>query len=122
MPRQTAFPGIIVEQIDARAGGGGRSLEFDEGLPEDINTERIESFTSQINIFGSDLVENKLTYHLHVAAYNNVSAKAKARAFVRLKNPFEPDVIEVSEPEKLKDLGVLKGGRNAYSVTVEVKK
>lgn len=122
MARQTAFPGIIVKEITARTGGGGRTLSFEEGLPENIPSERIKSFLDGVNLFGSELVENKLVYKLEVAAYSELSASAKARAFTRLKNPFEIDTIEVTEPEKIRDLGALRAGRNAYKINVIITK
>lgn len=122
MSRQTVFPGIIVESIQATAGGGGRTLDFEEGLPEDIPSERIQSLFDNIRLFGSDFVDNEVTYTLLVASYTSLSAALKSKAFVRAKNPFEPDVIDVSTPVKDGSLGVLRGGRNVFRVRVEVEK
>jgi len=122
MSRQTAFPGVIIEEIEATAGSGGRTLDFPEGLPENIPTDRIESFTNEIRFFGSDLVgDSKLTYRLQVAGVSKSAAHLKGRTFVRAKNPFEPQIIEVRNVDKLKDMGVMEL-RNAYSVEVVVTK
>lgn len=110
-----------MNSISAKAGGGGRTLEFEEGLPEDIPMERIQSFFDNFDIFGSNLVESQVTYDLDVAALTAASAKAKARSFVRAKNPFEPGFIMTSSPKKLDDMGVM-GLRNAYNVRVTIQK
>lgn len=122
MGRQTAFPGIIVRAIAAKSGDSGRTLEFEEGLPEDIPSERIQSFLDSVTMFDSELVDSELTYKLQVAAVNPIAAKAKARTFVRLKNPFEPSTMDVSEPEQLKMIGVFDGLRKAYKVDVNIQK
>lgn len=123
MSRQTAFPGIIVESIEVSTGSGGIIAEFEEGMPEDIPSSRVKSIIEQVDLFGSRYVkESKLVYNLQVVGYAKPAAHMKARAFVRAKNPFEASIIEVSVGEKLKDMGVLRAGRNAYSVTVEVTK
>lgn len=124
MTRQTAFPGIIVESISVTnpASGGGRTLEFEEGLPEKVTVERIKSFLDSFDLLGSDLVEYNITYNLLIAAYSEVSAKAKSRTFVRIKNPFETDFISTTGHGKQKDMGVLRGGRNVYSVSATIRK
>lgn len=122
MSRQTPFPGIIIEEIEASVGGGGKILEFEEGLPEDIPSRRIQSFFETINLFGTDLAETEVVYRLQVTAYAKAAAHGKARTFVRAKNPFSPRLLEVRNVRKKKDLGILRGGRNAYSVEVKVIK
>lgn len=122
MERQTAFPGIIVRAIQAKSGEGGKTLEFEEGLPEDIPTERIQSFLDSVTMFDSELVDSELTYNLQVAAVNPSVAKGKARTFARLKNPFEPSMVDVSKPEQLKMIGVFDGLRKAYKVDVNIQK
>lgn len=122
MGRQTPFPGIIVRSIHASAGGGGRSIEFDEGLPEDIPTERIQSLINELRVFGDPRVSSKITYKLYVASLNPILAKAKTRSFVRLKNPFEPQTIDVSEPVIDKGIGPLDNGRDVYRVEATISK
>lgn len=122
MARQTAMPGVLVKSIQAKSGGGGRTLEFEEGLPENIGRDRISSFLDNVTLFGSSSVNSVLIYNLEVAAYSEMSAKSKARAFVRMKNPFEIATLTISSSDKLRDLGVMKGGRSAYSVSVRVQK
>lgn len=119
--RQTAFPNILVEEILARNESKGRGVEFDEGLPENIPTERIESLISSVRVFGSDRPESKLVYKLQVMALTESSAKAYARAFVRLKNPFEPDIVGTEVVETLGTGGVLDR-RNRYRIEVTVEK
>jgi len=122
MGRQTAFPGVIVKSIEAKSGDSGKVLEFEEGLPEDIPSNRVQSFLDSIPLFGSKLTQNELVYNLEISAISKGAAHTKARAFARAKNPFEPRVAEVRNVEKLKDLGILRGGRSAYSVEVRVVK
>lgn len=124
MTRQTAFPGILVESISVTntASGGGRTLEFEEGLPEKVTVERIQSFFDSFDLLGSDMVEYRIEYNLLVAAYTGVSAKAKSRTFVRFKNPFETPFISTTNHGKQKELGVLRGGRNVYRVSATIRK
>jgi len=122
MTRQTPFPGILIDSIKAEAGGGGRTLEFEEGLPEKIPSRRIKSLMDQLPMFGSEFVNSRLIYNLKVAAYTSYTAKSKARGLVRLKNPFEPNFINIKSIEKDERLGILRGGRTVYSVTAVVEK
>lgn len=124
MSRQTAFPSIIIDSIEARniQSGSGRTLDLEEGLPEKVPTERIMSFLEQIPLFGSDMVDHILVYNLEIAAINSTAAEQKARTFVRAKNPFEADMVDPSPAEKMMDIGVLDAGRDAYRVSVEVEK
>lgn len=111
-----------MKSIRAKTNGGGKTLEFEEGLPEDIPSKRVQSFLDSVPLFGSKLSENYLIYNLEISAVSKSAAHAKARAFVRAKNPFEPRLAEVRNIEKLKDLGILRAGRSAYSVQVKVVK
>lgn len=121
--RQTAFPGIIIESIRAETSDGGKELVFEEGLPEDIPSDRIKSFFDSIKLFQPRRVqEHRIVYTLQVAAYTSIAAKAKSRSFVRFKNPFSPNIVGIASTEKLKDLGVLRAGRNAYRVIAVVEK
>ena len=122
MSRQTLFPGIVVTSIRATSGSSGRTLEFEEGLPENIDMERIQSFLSQLKLFESDLTDSTITYNLQVAAASEVAAKNKARAFVRAKNPFEITMIGPVEASKLPSMGVMGPGRDAYEVSATIRK
>lgn len=122
MGRQTAFPGIIIKNVRAKAGSSGQTLEFEEGLPEKIPTERIQSFLNNLRLFDSDYVDSELKYTLLVAAPYATAAQTKARAFVRLKNPFEPDLIDVSDTQLNSSIGPLDNGRKVYQVEVTVSK
>lgn len=133
MGRQTSFPGILIRDIEASVGsenrtldrgigGTGRTIEFEEGLPENIPTERIQSFINEVRLFGDSHVDSSLTYNLYVASMSPTLAKAKSRTFVRMKNPFEPDIIDVSEPVRDSGIGPLDKGRDVYRVSVTVSK
>lgn len=122
MSRQTAFPGILVEKVEASAGASGRTLELEEGLPENIDGERIKSFLSNVRLFGSRLIDSSITYHLTVVAVSETGAKNKARSFVRLKNPFEPDIITIQDVAVMEELGEFDKGRKAYAVAATIQK
>ena len=121
MARQTAIPGIIVNRVEARTPSDGKALDFD-GKPEDVTFDRLRSLFEQVNLFVANTGASRVIYDLDVAAYNKTSAKSKARAFVRLKNPFEVDIVNTSRPRKVEDLGPVNGFRNAYTVIVEIVK
>lgn len=119
MSRNTIFPGVVVDSIEVRSGGGGRIMEFDEGLPEMIPTELIQKLINKVPMFGSSYTDSVLVYNLQVAAISPVFASTKARSFARAKNPFEASVIGVKETEMIRDPDM---ERKDYRVVVEVEK
>lgn len=59
-----------------------------------------------------------LRYRLHIKATTSVGADSRARAFVRFKNPFEPNLIQLQNNGIINPEGVLK----TYEVIAEVTK
>jgi hypothetical protein len=57
----------------------------------------------------------------HLQSLQDRSVSARARSWARVKNPFEPDVFEVGEPSKNKELTDHVTGE-VYDVTVSVTK
>jgi len=121
MARQTAVPGIIVNSIGVETQTSTKTMEFNS-KPEDIDYTRLLSLLEQYNVLYPRPGATTIVYDLDVSAYNTTSAGPKARAFVRLKNPFEPNIIKTSEPRKTDDLGVVSGYRNVYNVRVQIEK
>lgn len=120
MGRQTVFPGLMVDRIEARQLGEAVDAVHEQGAPLENVTERAKSLIQFLNpLFDEDLV---LEYDISIAAYSEFSAKTKSRVYVRMKNPFEPDFLDITGVVKTRSLPVSKGGRNLYEVTVEVKK
>ena len=131
----TAFPGITVEQLeltgmragDRASGGeivpGGVTRDFDfPQRAEDITPESIQEFVEEASDM-IDLVgdEYELEYDLAVRAVSKLGAKGKARAFARTKNPFEVDLIQVSEPQLDERMSNERVARY-YNVTATVTK
>lgn len=55
---------------------------------------------------GIEVVERvNAFYRLRVKATTSMSAKTKARSFVRLDNPFHKGIISLDEPEMVDDSG-----------------
>lgn len=120
MGRQTVFPGLMVDRIEARQFGRAVDTVHEQGAPLKNVAERAKSLIQFLNpLFDEDFV---LEYDISIAAYSQFSAKTKARVYVRMKNPFEPDIIDITSVEKIRNLPASKAGRNLYEITVEVKK
>lgn len=122
--RQTAFPQIVVEEIEVNVGDTGVVTEFGEGLPEDITPDFIEDITDLLPLFGDSSVESQLVYTLLIGAAAKQPAKSKARGFTRVKNPFEPDIIEILSVERLEGFGrgEVNGVMPMFRVKTRVKK
>lgn len=107
MTGNDSFPGIGIVSID---------IEETEG--EELSDKR-NAVQALANLFGAlsgDYTE--LIYTLDVAAMTEVSAKSKARSFVRLKNVFEPSIVDIRSIEKTADNGLF----NTYRVVIDVEK
>lgn len=127
MTERTAFPNVWVESIEVEtppydsegeiqgAVGRGVTREFDALVSAtDMTAGRISDFLEGAEeMIPMTRDQSKLTYNLVIRAVPNPgmgpfqrymqhwqerSAAGRARAFVRAKNPFEPDVIEVDDP------------------------
>lgn len=137
--------GFIVEN-DARVEEGIMEEAVNRGLTKEFETlQRASEFSSdtvgqfirdaeaQVGPFLDGFI---LTYNLKVRAAPQVSdnkwaemvrmglaersVSARARLFARIKNPFEPDVFEVSTPRK--DNKLSDDNLDVYSVKVSVTK
>lgn len=115
----TAFPGIMVEEMRITGEGGTVSSDFDVPLTgENVTEGKVRGFLEEnLPEMGSGGFD-ALTYTLLVKGASRPTAKAKARGFARLKNPFEPDIIDVSVMGTPDTEGVLK----TYRVRVSVRK
>lgn len=158
-PRQTAFPGIMVDSIEVSGDAppdGGFIVENDprpergimkevvnRGVTKDFELlQRAADFTGDtVGDFiqsaeaqvGPFLDSFMLTYNLKVRAMPGMnlpsgftklqerSVTGRARAFVRAKNPFEPEVIEVGSPRLDEKLTTDEIGR-VFDVSVTVTK
>lgn len=145
MGRQTAFPGILVEEVRIQSPpfdepgvvqefvGEGIISEFEPikraaEFTEDTVGDLIESAEEMIGLT-RDTFQIRYTLMVRSATDTRISrrgAKARARAFTRAKNPFEPDVINVVSAEVDHSLsGAEVMGRElgtVYRVTTEVTK
>lgn len=121
---QTTFPGILVEEIEVRKnvtprGNFGRGVGMEFNVPElgaDITPRRIREVLEELG-FGVT-TDDVLIYRMLVKGASRPTATAKARGFVRLKNPFEPDVLNVKRVEDATTEGIIK----AFRIWVEVSK
>lgn len=140
MGRQTAFPGIMVEAIRVQKPpfdeegvvqefvGRGATHKFEPiQQAADLTPESISNVLEGMeDIIGPLRDTYKIKYELlvRVPVSNPASKRAvslRARTYARVKNPFEPDILEVSNP--VKDVG-LSGDEvgDIYRVTVSVTK
>lgn len=117
MGRQTFFPGMIVDNIEARSPGGGVDVTDPLNLPLENITDNVRSLIDFLNPISMEHVT--IVYNMKVSSYSKFAAESKARTFVRIKNPFEPDILEVSS-NVVEKKGIAQ--RNIYSVRVEVEK
>lgn len=122
MTRQTAFPGIVVDSISAISGSVGMTKGFEEGLPEMITPDLIQNFIDEnFRFFDSEVAKSELRYNMLVASYTKATAVAKARAFVRLKNPFSINTIKIKEAE-MTNIETTRIGRKVYRIRASVRK
>lgn len=122
---QTIFPGIEVTSLDIVKGviKGDGSLGTAEGFGEVVGQEDLlqnNVITKTVRkLYKENLGErDALTYTLRVKATNEASAKTKARAYVRLKNPFEPSALAIASSEKIRNNNLVK----TYLIAVPVMK
>lgn len=127
--RQTAFPGIVLESLEVRSQHdeeGAIKNFVDRGLTAEFETIRnanqftedtigdiIQNLESNIGPLGDDfriiytmlvrakpvLTENDFLNTINTGTSER-SVSMRSRGFVRTKNPFEPDIIEVGQPTK----------------------
>lgn len=114
MGNSLAFPSILVETVTGiHEENEGDFQAITEALTPN---EPLIGDTLQFEDFKNvDAIE----YNLQVIAARPELAKVKARFYVRAKNPFEPDIIKVFDPEKIDDINLMM---NKYKVDVRVEK
>lgn len=140
MTRKTAFPNIWLESIEVakppfdEAGvvqefvGRGATKEIRPiQNAADFSPDNIGKFLeSAEGMIGPLRDEFKLKYNILVRApvdndFTKRGTSIRARTFGRVKNPFEPDVIEVSDPRVNSRMSSDKTGV-VYDVSVTVTK
>ena len=122
---QTVFPGVevhslvVIKGVVQEDGSLGAASGFGGDITnKDILGDNIVSRTVR-RLFDEKVGErDALAYELIVKATNPASARLKAKAYVRLKNPFEPTVIAISNIQEMEGEGLVK----TYSVGVPVIK
>lgn len=122
---QSIFPGVevhsltIIKGVVQDDGTLGVAEGFGGGITDkDILGDNFITKTAR-RIFEEQVGErDALAYELIVKATNPASARVKAKAYVRLKNPFEPTLIAISNVEEIEGEGLIK----TYSVSVPVIK
>lgn len=113
----TAFPGIMVEELRVTRKGSTNTLSFDVPVSgESFDADRVRGFLEDnvTDLSGRD----ELKYTLLVKGSSRPTASAKARAFVRLKNPFEISVVDTNV-RGTQEQGTLV---NTYRIIVGVTK
>lgn len=122
---QTVFPGVevesifIIKNVIEEDGTLGAAETFGDSLDQD-NILQNNYITRTVRKFYKDRLGERdaLAYELSVKATNSKSAEIKAKAFVRLKNPFEPTLIAISNVQEIEGEGLVK----TYAVGVPVIK
>lgn len=149
MSRQTAFPGVLLESIKVEKPpfdepgviqefvGRGATASFDN-FPDwkEVSPTFIETKLEELEEMIGPLRDTfKMRYNLLVRAPSiptitdagvakNVQKRTvstRSRAYVRAKNPFEPDILEVGEPSIDKKMSE-DGSIDIYRVPVWVTK
>lgn len=108
----SVFPAVSVLRIDTKKSlteEGASEEDMVEGVLHEITPEFIDE-----RLGGRE----KLIYTLSVKASSALGAKAKAKAFVRVKNPFEITNVEIIQTDVMDQAGIL----NEYRVTVGITK
>jgi len=146
MGRQTAFPGVYIDSISIEKPpysekgvikefvGRGVTKEFDAlQRASELSKKTVHKFEEDAEDMIGPLREDyRIKYHLKVRAVptkdsallqalQGRSMSSRVRAFTRVKNPFEPTVIDVSEPVKDNKLSSDLTG-DVYSITTTVSK
>jgi hypothetical protein len=127
------------EGIMEEAVSRGVAKEF-EALQRaaEFSADTVGAFINEAeNQVGPFIDEFRLTYNLKVRTTPPIRKSAvsmitrgikvrgvalRSRAFVRVKNPFEPEVIDVSNIDKDEELSSDEDPFDIYSATVEVTK
>lgn len=104
---KTVFPGIEVTNIATEEAFRGAE-EQGQFFPNEPISDFVEDVVGD---------RDKIVYDLSVNAFTEAGAIAKARAYVRAKNPFEFDRLDVIDARMVDDELV-----NTYTVMVGVTK
>lgn len=142
--RQSIFPGIFIRSITIETPpfdepgviqdfvGRGLTNDFDMlQKAADFSEENVGKFIQEADdIIGPLRDTFRIKYNLRVRTIplpgvinplNERGVSLRGRTFVRAKNPFEPDIIEIEEPTLNETLSAEDIG-NVYNVTVTVTK
>lgn len=139
MTRRTAVPGVFVEQLEVETPPYdepgvvqeyvGESLyqEYETlQMPSRFGGQQVMNFIKEardkIGFIGD---EYQLIYHLKVSALMKRTARSKARAFARIKNPFEPKKMNVKRIQRSTssfDKTLVDAPQKVYDVQVAVTK
>jgi len=117
---RSAFPGIKVNAVTLQRGKSNITRQYQVPI---LGTEfdpgkRIRQIEKQYEDRLISYPRTAIRYDLSVVGATRSSAAAKARAFTRIKNIFEPDVISVNS---VKLTGHGKIGKQ-YQIETEVTK
>ena len=138
--RRTAFPNMWIKGIKVESPpfdedgvvqefvGRGITQEFEPLKQAGALTKRNigDKVRNRQDEFGILSDTYRVSYHFVVRVpvgnpFSERGVSARARTWTRIKNPFEPDVIEVSTPYKDNDLSD-RGPGDVYRVTTTVRK
>ena len=150
MSRQTAFPGIIVNSIRVRTSPSDDKGVIEEFGPSGVTTEfagvkraadlepnRIRGIIEEAEELIGPLNDSfEMKYNLTVrglplpgSGKRNViksvqrrSVRLRARSFARIKNPFEPEILEVGDPSLNQGMTEVGEGLDYFDVSVWVSK
>ena len=145
MARQSVFPAILVEEISVHNPPFDESGVIQEFVGEgvyreyealrkaaDFSDDTVGRFIREAeDMIGPIRDTYRIRYSLLVRAATGTfiserGAKARARAFTRVKNPFEPEFIHIRRIEEVPELSeaMVMGKRlgTVYRVVTEVTK
>lgn len=111
--RDTVFPQVYIEEISIEKPpfdepgvvqeyvGRGATKEFETLQKIDsVGEDTIQSWINSLEeVIGPIRDSFKLEYTFLMKAVSGRAARTKARAITRAKNPFEVDILEVSDAE-----------------------
>jgi len=93
----TAFPGIEVNSVTVSQGEKEVTRQFQVPISgmQFKPGKRVRGLEKKVEEKAGLSRRKEIRYNLTVTAVSKASASAKARAFTRMKNVFEPDLVTV---------------------------
>lgn len=139
MARRTAVPGVFVDQLEVETPPYdepgvvqeyvGESLyqEYQTlQMPNEFAGQQVLDFIERAKeVLGVRGNKYRLIYHLKIKASATRFARSKARSFARIKNPFEPSMMNIRKVERSRDTideAIIDGPQKVYNVQVSVSK